>query len=285
MKKIPLPVWFAVYLVVMYLLWSYIVPFWLPSVVIHLPKFLLAVWGGDVSANIFPRSVLGMYLAMVTIAGFVFLASDEGRWKRFKEPILDLLTPGPGQTMAKRAGRIAVLTILPFFGAYLVFLRLNPTANPPAEIRKVHPAPPDSVTVHGKEYKLQGLNNPFRVDDPAKQAQYTQEGKKIYYSNCFVCHGDAMNGQGMFAQGFNPPPADFADPGTIAMLTESFVFWRVSKGGPGLPEDSNTSWNSAMPVWETMLTEDEIWKAILWIYAGTGRKPRTWGDEGGGEKK
>jgi hypothetical protein len=73
----------------------------------------------------------------------------------------------------------------------------------------------------------------------------------------------------------NPLPANFQDNGTIAQLTESFVFWRVAKGGPGLPREG-TPWNSAMPAWEDFLTEEEIWSVVLFLYEQTGWKPRTW---------
>jgi len=29
-------------------------------------------------------------------------------------------------------------------------------------------------------------------------------------------------------------------------------------------------------VWQNFLSEDEIWKAILYIYAGSDSTPRTW---------
>ena len=41
--------------------------------------------------------------------------------------------------------------------------------------------------------------------------------------------------KGPAARGFNPPPANFSDPTTIAMLQESYLFWRIKKGGVGLP--------------------------------------------------
>ena len=73
------------------------------------------------------------------------------------------------------------------------------------------------------------------------------------------------------------------DNGTIAQLTESFVFWRVAKGGPGLPREG-TPWNSAMPRWEDFLTERQIWAVILFLYDQTGWKPRTWEKAEGGAK-
>ena len=91
-------------------------------------------------------------------------------------------------------------------------------------------------------------------------------------------------GEGHYAKGFNPPPANFQDPGTIAQLTESFLFWRIAKGGPGLPGES-TPWDSAMPVWENILTENEIWQVILYLYQTTGHQPRVMEEgEGGGHK-
>jgi hypothetical protein len=68
-------------------------------------------------------------------------------------------------------------------------------------------------------------------------------------------------------------PANFQDQGTIAQLSESFVFWRIAKGGVGLPAEG-TPWNSAMPAWEDMLTAEEIWAVTLFLYEQTGWEPR-----------
>jgi hypothetical protein len=104
------------------------------------------------------------------------------------------------------------------------------------------------------------------------------EGGTVFFQNCHYCHGDQLNGLGMFSHVFNPTPANFIDPGTIAMLRESFLFWRVSKGGPGLPNES-TPWSSAMPPWEEHLNTEEIWKVILFEYWYTGWHPRTFDTE------
>ena len=70
---------------------------------------------------------------------------------------------------------------------------------------------------------------------------------------------------------------------TLAPLfTETFFFWRISKGGPGLPA-GGTPWDSVMPVWENFLTEHQIWTVVLFLYNQTGWKPRTW-EKTGGEK-
>src|SRR4030067_882934 len=73
-------------------------------------------------------------------------------------------------------------------------------------------------------------------------------------------------------------PLNFQDVGTIAQLQESFLFWRIATGGPGLPGEA-APWISSMPVWQEFLKEDEIWKVILFLYDYTGRQPRSWANE------
>jgi mono/diheme cytochrome c family protein len=138
----------------------------------------------------------------------------------------------------------------------------------------VHPAPPAAIQFRGKEINIQGIDNPLRKD-PASLPRHAAAGGEIYIRNCMYCHGDNLDGQGHFAKGFNPPPANFQDPGTIAMLQEAYLFWRIAKGGPGLPKES-TPWNSVMPAWEDRLTEEQIWQVILYLYEATGQQPRRW---------
>ena len=59
------------------------------------------------------------------------------------------------------------------------------------------------------------------------------------------------------------------------MLQEAFLFWRIAKGGPGLPKES-TPWNSVMPAWEDRLSEEDVWKVIMYLYDATGYQPRRW---------
>src|SRR3989449_11279012 len=89
--------------------------------------------------------------------------------------------------------------------------------------RSIHPAPPAEITFRGKSITLTGLDNPLR-QHPESTPAYTADGKRIYYQNCLPCHGDHLDGQGHYAAGFDPIPANFHDNGTIAQLTESFVF-------------------------------------------------------------
>jgi mono/diheme cytochrome c family protein len=126
--------------------------------------------------------------------------------------------------------------------------------------------------------QIQGLDNPFwKGPQETPDPELVKEGNEIYVTNCVFCHGDALHGDGLFAQGLNPVPADFTDAATITQLQQSYVFWRIAKGGRGLPVES-APWNSAMPAWEEDLTEEEIWKVIIYLYEGAGPNinPRTW---------
>ena len=71
------------------------------------------------------------------------------------------------------------------------------------------------------------------------------------------------------------PRLTSADPTTIAMLQESYLFWRIKKGGVGLPIEG-MPWKSAMPRWELELPDEWIWKIIMGEYDGAHQSPRTW---------
>src|SRR5215510_10491214 len=101
------------------------------------------------------------------------------------------------------------------------------------------------------------------------------QGKGFYAAFCSPCHGGQFDGKGPAARGFNPPPANFSDPTTIAMLQESYLFWRIKKGGVGLPIEG-MPWKSAMPRWEVELPDEWIWKIIMGEYDGAHQSPRTW---------
>ncbi len=59
----------------------------------------------------------------------------------------------------------------------------------------------------------------------------------------------------MYAHGVNPAPANFIDQGVLPNFQETFFFWRIAKGGPGMP-DEGAPGDSAMPEWERFLTNE-----------------------------
>jgi len=216
-----------------------------------------------------PWSVIEIYMTVVLLAVLIYVSSDADSWRSFVAPIRATLVD-PNQ----RRVRVALLIVLPILLGYYAYTQAAGTAQAPAELRAVHPAPPDSIQFRGKEINISGVDNPLRGDQ-ASFRKHVAAGAEIYIRNCMYCHGDNLDGHGRFAAALNPPPADFQDPGTIAMLQEAYLFWRVAKGGPGLPKES-TPWNSAMPAWEDRLTEEQIWQVIMYLYDATGQQPRPW---------
>lgn len=212
-----------------------------------------------------PQSLILMYMILTTVGVMVYITLYEDLMRDFFSPIAGFLKGGQEEKAVRRYGRWGVLLFIPLWVGGGVYARVIPSDQPPLEQRVVHPAPPPEIT---------GFYNPLR-EEKENYERNVKDGAAVFYSNCVFCHGDKLDGKGHFAHGFNPLPANFVDSGTIAQLQESYVFWRVSKGGPGLPEES-APWNSAMPRWETMLTEEERWKVILFLYDYTGHSPRTW---------
>lgn len=98
------------------------------------------------------------------------------------------------------------------------------------------------------------LKNPFADDDDALAM-----GKAVFETNCVTCHGTEGKGDGPAAVGLEPGPADLSDGGMLSMLSDGYLFWRVSQGGAVAP------FNSAMPSWEGILTDDQRWQVITYV--------------------
>lgn len=218
-----------------------------------------------------PASVVSLYMGIVTIALLAYVSSSEERRTEIAGPLVRFMTE-------KRYTVLLALTVIaiPALAAANVYVQMNVPLQPPLFSRTVHPASPPDVTVHDKKIDLDRGENPFlplEKSNPDEFRRHVENGRKVYYQNCVFCHGDNLSGNGMFVHGLDPIPTNFSDPGTIAMLRDTYLVWRISKGGPGLPEEGGP-WATAMPAWEKFLKEEEMWEAILFLYDFTNQKPR-----------
>ena len=234
---------------------------------------LIAVWGGLRSATLimppFPSMVIHMYMIVVFLALLIYFSISDETWQAFLRPVRAVLADEN-----KRFARVAIVYILvPLVAAWAAYASVTPAYAPPVTPRETHPEPPISMTFKGQTINVLHLQNPLR-ENAAQLAKYTEDGKKIYFQNCFFCHGAGLDGNGEFAKAFNPPPPPFMGTDTIAQLPESYVFWRVSTGWTGLPAGSHP-WDSAMPQFENWLDQNSVWEASIYIYSATGNKPRT----------
>lgn len=255
-------------------------PFW-QAVILLVGAWLIFSWAFP---PFMPRSVMIAYLIIAFVGVILYFSSDDRRWSEFKAPIAATLRDDDKWLL-----RWILLVVVALLPAYAVYDALKPSNETPLELRQVHPSPPAGIKIYGKSYDLAKLENPVRMrmlqqlEGDAEGAWKTyreavRAGSQIYYQNCFYCHGDLLNGKGHFAKGLDPLPTDFSDVGTIAQLQESFLFWRITTGGPGLPK-GGMPWNSAMPVWHEMLSEEEVWNVITFLYDYVAQVPRMW-DQG-----
>ncbi len=220
-----------------------------------------------------PNSVLFQYILTVMVGILLWVSDNEVRWAEFKAPMHRVMVDPEQKRILN-----SLMVLVPILAAFATFNQVMPSVSAPTSLRSIHPAPPGQITFQGTTLELGSLENPLRSEGSLEE--HYEEGKRVYYENCLACHGDALDGQGHYARGFNPTPLSFQDIGTIAQLTESFVFWRIAKGGPGLPNEG-APWDSAMPAWENFLTQDEIWSVIIFLYDQAGHEPRTFEEEGG----
>jgi len=218
-----------------------------------------------------PASVISIYMGIVSIAILAYLSSSEHRREEVSRPLVRFMTE---KRYTALLGATAVA--IPALAAANVYVQMNVPLEPPFFPRTIHPASPSEITVHDNRIEIDAGDNPFRpleTSNPEEFRRHVENGRQVYYRNCVFCHGDNLGGNGMFAHGLNPIPTNFADGQTLPILRETFLFWRIAKGGPGLPEEGGP-WDTAMPAWEKFLKEDEIWDVILFLYDFTGDRPR-----------
>jgi mono/diheme cytochrome c family protein len=155
--------------------------------------------------------------------------------------------------------RFLVLHLFFLFVLATPYSALGFTAPPSEDV-------PISFLFQDKTITLKNLKNPFKA-----APKVLKKGGTLYTKHCFLCHGDLLDGNGLFGKSFFPPPADFTRLDSILSRPQAYTFWRIMKGGQGLPEKYEP-WNSAMPAWEETLSKKEVWRIITYIYDTAGQR-------------
>jgi mono/diheme cytochrome c family protein len=97
-----------------------------------------------------------------------------------------------------------------------------------------------------------GKTNPFDTDTAASET-----GETIFQTNCASCHGTKGQGDGPAAVSLTPKPQNLAE--NEENLGDDYLYWRISEGGLMDP------FNSAMPAWKDILSEEKIWQIVTYI--------------------
>lgn len=216
-----------------------------------------------------PSSVIAIYMGIVSIAILAYVSSSEQRREEISRPLVRFMTE-------KRYTALLAATVIaiPALAAANVYVQMSAPIQPPLFSRTIHPASPTDIMAFDKKIDLDRGEDPYwalEKSNPEEFRKHVENGRQVYYRNCVFCHGDNLAGTGMFIHGLDPIPTNL--PETIPLLRDTFLFWRISKGGPGLPEEGGP-WDTAMPAWEKFLTEEQIWDAILFLYDHSGTRPR-----------
>lgn len=224
-----------------------------------------------------PAALVLLFGGTSFLALLLYVTSSDEAQRSVWEPIKSIIVDPD-----KKVTLYLLLFSLPGVVAFQTYMSSLPSTDAPPRVRSVHPPPPNAIKVkspgmkEAHEFNVIRDDSPIRAleaSDPEKFAKHVARGKVVYYQNCYYCHGDTLAGDGHYARKVNPLPANFQDPGVLPQLTEAFLYWRVTKGGPGMP-DAGGPWDSSMPAWENFLSEEDMWSVIAFLYDYTGFKPR-----------
>ena len=91
------------------------------------------------------------------------------------------------------------------------------------------------------------VKNPIKGDAVA-----TAAGKKIYDSNCAICHGLKGKGDGVAAAGLSKPPADHTS-NAVQGVSDGGLFWMITTG------------NNPMPAYKQVYSETQRWQLVNYI--------------------
>ena len=80
------------------------------------------------------------------------------------------------------------------------------------------------------------------------------KGRAVYLKRCWMCHGDAGQGDGPARTTLVPPPANFTVD-EFDKMPDGELFWKVTVG----------IGNTAMPQWGMLLAEEDRWNAIYYV--------------------
>lgn len=108
------------------------------------------------------------------------------------------------------------------------------------------------VMTNGIDPKYAKARNPLAASDST-----LREGKILYEKNCVTCHGTSGHGDGPASKGMSPAPADVTAAIRMPIASDAFLDWTISEGGVPV--------QSAMPPFKTTLSNDEIWKVVLYL--------------------
>ena len=127
------------------------------------------------------------------------------------------------------------------------------------------PASPHQLVITPEQ---KALKNPVKFTDES-----AEKGKKLFATQCAMCHGQTGNGKGELAEVMHVSPPDFTNPETLAKRTDGEIFTIINTG------------SGAMPGEEKRLKVNQAWDLVNFLRTLEGKTPaKSDGKEGGTPK-
>src|SRR5216117_3866708 len=98
-----------------------------------------------------PASVIRLYMTVVLLATLIYVSADSDSWRNFVRPIRSTLMDPSWRTL-----RYALMVVVPLLLGYYAYTQAAARPQAPPELRAVHPAPPASIQLKGKEFNISG---------------------------------------------------------------------------------------------------------------------------------
>ena len=145
------------------------------------------------------------------------------------------------------------------------------TATPPASTSQPAQAPaapaaaapaPAAVHVFTIPPEDAARKNPLRFSEIS-----VERGKKIYETQCAMCHGEKGDGKGDIVADMKLNPPDFTKPGTLGKRTDGELFTIIQIG------------NSDMPGQGTRMSDTYKWEIVNYLRSLNGKAPLKSTDE------
>ncbi len=146
--------------------------------------------------------------------------------------------------------RLKMLLIALVIGTGWLWAQENRETTPPAEpaTTAAHPA---TITAEDK-----ARPNPVKFTEVS-----VERGKKIFATQCALCHGDKGNGKGELAADMKLTIPDFSQADTLKDRTDGELFAIIGSGKEGMPAQGRR------------LTDTHRWNLVNYIRALSGKVP------------
>ena len=111
------------------------------------------------------------------------------------------------------------------------------------------------------------LKNPVKFTEES-----AEKGKKLFATQCAMCHGQTGNGKGDLAEVMHITPPDFTKPETLANRTDGELFTIIDSGTGSMPGEAKR------------LKENQAWDLVNFLRTLEGKTPAKLDGKQGGAK-